>query len=55
MKFKVNVTAQAATDLRTIFEYIAYDLLAGQNAVNQLDRLEQAILSRCALESSGKP
>lgn len=45
MKYKVNVTAQAATDLRTIFEYIAYDLLAGQNAVNQLDRLEQAILS----------
>ena len=45
MKYKVNVTAQAAADLRTIFEYIAYDLLAGQNALNQLDRLEQAILS----------
>ena len=34
-----------AADLHAIFEYIAYDLLAGQNALNQLDRLEQAILS----------
>ena len=25
--------------------WLAYDLLAGQNALNQLDRLEQAILS----------
>ena len=45
MKYKVFTTEQAAADLRAIFEYIAYDLLAGQNALNQLDRLEQAILS----------
>lgn len=45
MKYEVFTTEQAATDLRAIFEYIAYDLLAGQNALNQLDRLEQAILS----------
>lgn len=45
MKYEVLTTAQAAADLRAIFEYIAYDLLAGQNALNQLDRLEQAILS----------
>ena len=45
MKYEVFTTEQATADLRAIFEYIAYDLLAGQNALNQLDRLEQAILS----------
>ena len=45
MKYCVRMTEQAAADLRSIFEYIAYDLLAGQNALAQLDRLEQAILS----------
>lgn len=45
MKYEVLMTAQAAADLRAVFEYIAYDLLAGQNALDQLDRLEQAILS----------
>ena len=38
MKYEVLTTEQAAADLRAIFAYIAYDL-------NQLDRLEQAILS----------
>ena len=41
MKYEVFTTEQATADLRAIFEYIAYDLLAGQNALNQLDRLEQ--------------
>ena len=45
MKYEVLTTEQAAADLRAIFEYIAYDLLAGQNALDQLDRLEEAILS----------
>ena len=45
MKYEVFTTEQAAADLRAIFEYIAYNLLAGQNALNLLDRLEQAILS----------
>lgn len=45
MKYCVRMTEQAAADLRSFFEYIAYDLLAGQNALAQLDRLEQAILS----------
>ena len=31
--------------MRAIFEYIAYELLAGENAIKQLDRLEEAILS----------
>ena len=45
MKYEVVTTAQAAADLRAIFEYIAYELLAGENAIKQLDRLEEAILS----------
>lgn len=45
MKYEVFTTEQAATDLRAIFEYIAYELLAGENAIKQLDRLEEAILS----------
>ena len=45
MKYEVVTTAQAVADLRAIFEYIAYDLLAGENAIKQLDRLEEAILS----------
>ena len=45
MKYKVVTTAQAVADLRAIFEYIAYKLLAGENAIKQLDRLEEAILS----------
>ena len=45
MKYEVFTTEQAAADLRAIFEYIAYELLAGENAIKQLDRLEEAILS----------
>ena len=45
MKYEVVVTARAAADLRADFEYMAYELLAGENAVKQLDRLEKAILS----------
>ena len=43
MKYEVFTTEQAVADLGAIFEYIAYTLLAGQNAKGQLDRLEQAI------------
>lgn len=45
MKYEVVTTAQAVADLRAVFEYIAYELLAGENAIKQLDRLEEAILS----------
>ena len=43
MKYEVMITSQAVADLRTVFDYIAYELLAGQTALNQLDRLEKAI------------
>ena len=34
---------QADRDLRDIFEYIAFEPLAPENAAGQLDRLEDAI------------
>lgn len=44
MMFQVIVTEQADTDLRGIYEYIAFDLLAPDNAAGQLERLEESIL-----------
>ena len=43
MRFDVQISEQAEMDLRGIFEYIAFDLLAPENAAGQLDRLEDAI------------
>ena len=43
MTFDVQISEQAEMDLRGIFEYIAFDLLAPENAAGQLDRLEDAI------------
>ena len=45
MTFQVSITRQAEEDLRSIFEYIAYELQSFQNAAGQLGRLEKAILS----------
>lgn len=43
MMFDVQISEQADNDLRGIFEYIAFELLAQENAAGQLDRLEEAI------------
>jgi len=43
MTYDVQISGQADRDLRDIFEYIAFELLAPENAVGQLDRLEDAI------------
>lgn len=45
MRYDVRISNQAEADLRTIFEYIAFELQSVQNAVGQLDRLEESILS----------
>lgn len=45
MNYEVELSAQADADLRGIYEYIAFTLLASENAVNQLDRLETGIIS----------
>lgn len=43
MMFDVQISEQAEMDLRGIFEYIVFDLLAPENAAGQLERLEDAI------------
>ena len=45
MTYEVEVSEQADSDLREIFEYIAFELQAPENAGGQLDRLEEQILS----------
>lgn len=45
MSYLVHLSDQAEKDLRSIFEYIAFELQSLQNAAGQLDRLEAAIAS----------
>ena len=45
MIYEVEVSEQADSDLRGIFEYIALELQSPENASVQLDRLEKQILS----------
>lgn len=44
MIYEVTTTEQADSDLRGIYEYIAFELLSPENAAGQLERLEQGIL-----------
>ena len=43
MMYEVETTDQAETDLREIYKYIAFELLAPDHASGQLDRLEAHI------------
>lgn len=45
MNYSVQITSRAETDLREIYEYIAYELLSPPTAARQLQRLEAEILS----------
>lgn len=45
MIYKINITIQAKADLRGIYEYIAFTLLAHEIAAGQLNRLEEGIMS----------
>lgn len=45
MKYEIVLTEQADTDLRGIYEYIAFTLLEPEIAARQLERIENAILS----------
>lgn len=49
MNYEIRMTLQAKTDLRGIYEYIAFDLQSPQNAAGQLDRLEENIASLAQL------
>lgn len=44
MKYMIDITAQAKSDLQSIYEYIAFELVAPENAAGQLDRLEESIM-----------
>ena len=43
MSYSVKITTEADNDLRSIYEYIAFELKSSENAIRQLDRLEQSI------------
>ncbi len=45
MTYNITLTEQADSDLRGIYEYIAFNLLELEYAAGQLDRLEENILS----------
>lgn len=44
MIYKVTTTDQADSDLKGIYEYIAFELLSPDNAAGQLNRLEKNII-----------
>ena len=45
MIFDVKLSKQADSDLRDIYEYIAFELQAPENATGQMNRIEKMILS----------
>lgn len=45
MSWEIEYTAQARKDLRDIYEYIALELLAPENAAGQIRRIMQMIRS----------
>ena len=45
MIYEVELSEQADSDLRGIFEYISFELQSTENASGQLDRLEEQIIS----------
>ena len=44
-KYTVNITDEALADMKNIYNYIAYELLAPENARRQYDRIADAILT----------
>ena len=49
MIYEVELSEQADSDLRGIFEYISFELQSPENAIGQLNRLEEQILSLDAM------
>jgi plasmid stabilization system protein ParE len=45
MIYEIRMTPEAKSDLRGIYEYIAFDLQSIQNASGQFERLEKSIAS----------
>ena len=44
-KYKVKITPRAIRELDDIYEYIANEKLASENAKGQIDRIKKAVLS----------
>lgn len=44
-KYAVEITDAALADMNAIYDYIAYTLLAPENAMGQYNRIAEAILS----------
>jgi len=44
ISYEVRLTEQARSDLKNVFEYVAFKLMAPNNAETQLRRIENAIL-----------
>ena len=44
MIYEVTITVQAGIDLRSIYEYITFELLSPDYAAGQLERLEKHII-----------
>ncbi len=55
MIYEVITTKQADTDMRGIYEYIAFELCSPDNAAGQLDRLEEHILGLEEFPEKFKP
>lgn len=45
MKYQIFITEKAEEDLNVTADYLIYKLLAGENALKQIQRIEQAIMS----------
>lgn len=44
MIYEIIITEQADVNLRGIYEYISFELIAPDNATGQLDRIEESIV-----------
>ncbi|MCD8337688.1 MAG: type II toxin-antitoxin system RelE/ParE family toxin [Lachnospiraceae bacterium] len=44
-KYIVQITGEALSDMEQIYNYVAFNLLAPQNAAGQYDRIADAILT----------
>lgn len=45
ISYEVRMSNQANYDIKSIYEYIAFELLSPENAVGQVIRLEESILN----------
>ncbi len=45
IKYKIEVTDSAISDMKSIYDYIALKLLSPQTAMEQYDRIVEAIMS----------